>query len=456
MNIRHVLGCFIVAMLFTSTVFADTSVSMGNTPQEQAAPVEQFGAYSPVNFSSQIAVGSAVSTSMAAADPTEIAGPFVHTWSEYPSWSVFGVASEIKIRMVNGRPVLDRNGELIVDARPGYLGYVEKKWKADLVYSMKDYDPCILQYGAGQCDSTCLTNMDILAPSLGVKSVAIMPTSTSYGADAVIVRNHIKTLQDLKQVTSYMLHPSVSTFCWARNLEKRGENEYQYKVANLDPGECEKLMVQGSKDHQAICVWNPFKAVTLRGQPDCHVLADKSGPFDSSQIPGEIVDMVHMRADSLAKPGGDRAACAIIESYYLVSQLLADKSCQDEMLVALADRFFDVDPQIMGIAVRETRFYSTPEQGLSLYGGGVAFPWKKNVTNTSDLFTNNGFNPKSKEVTTDTFQDIMPRVVEFAKKYEILKGDVKLVYGSAKGKEYNVAFDPQYMKKVAERMKSGL
>ncbi len=387
-----------------------------------------------------------------AAGSEGIAGPFVHTWSEYPSWSVFGVASEVKVKMVKGKPVFDRRGgEVIVDARPGQLGYVEKKWGVDLVYSMKDYDPCILQYGAGKCDSTCLTNMDILAPSLGVKSVAIMPTSTSYGADAVIVRKWIKTVQQLKTVTSYMLHPSVSTYCFARNLEKLGENEYQYKVANLDPAQCETLMVQGEKDHQSICVWNPFKAMALKGQPDCHVL------FDSTTIPGEIVDMVHMRADSLAKPGGDRAACAIIESYYIVCQLLADKSCQDDMLVALADRFFDVDPQIMGIAVRETRFYATPEQGISLYEGGVAFPWAKEVKNTSYLFTNQGFNPKSREVTRDTFRDIMPRVVDFSKRYEILKGEVKLVYGNSKvGEDYNVLFNEKYMKMVAERMKNGL
>ena len=106
---------------------------------------------------------------------------FTLAWSEYPSWSAFGVAHEYRI----------------IDGRRGRLGPVEKKWGVDIALKEADYDTCIVLYGAGQCDAACLTNMDSLAPSLSRPSVAILPTSTSDGADACIVVNGIDSVKQL-------------------------------------------------------------------------------------------------------------------------------------------------------------------------------------------------------------------------------------------------------------------
>ncbi|MDP6892871.1 MAG: hypothetical protein QF731_06785, partial [Verrucomicrobiota bacterium] len=73
---------------------------------------------------------------------------FSLAWSEYPSWSVFGVAD------VTG----------ILNGKKGELGPVEEKWGVDIVLKEAEYDPCIGMYGAGQCDAVCITNMDILSP----------------------------------------------------------------------------------------------------------------------------------------------------------------------------------------------------------------------------------------------------------------------------------------------------
>ncbi|MEO0530408.1 MAG: hypothetical protein AAF266_07485, partial [Planctomycetota bacterium] len=95
---------------------------------------------------------------------------FSLAWSEYPSWSVFGVAHE------NG---LILKGE-------GKLGEIEKKWGVDIVLVQAEYDPCLSQYANSTVDAVCMTNMDSLAPATGRDSVAILPTSTSVGADACI------------------------------------------------------------------------------------------------------------------------------------------------------------------------------------------------------------------------------------------------------------------------------
>ena len=92
---------------------------------------------------------------------------FSLAWSEYPSWSVFGVANEVKL----------------IDGAKGKMGPIEKKWNVDIQLKEAEYDPCLSMYGSGQVDAVCITNMDVLSPSLSRASVGILPTSTSAGAE---------------------------------------------------------------------------------------------------------------------------------------------------------------------------------------------------------------------------------------------------------------------------------
>ena len=57
--------------------------------------------------------------------------------------------------------------------------------------------------------------------------------------------------------------------------------------------------------------------------------------FDSSTIPEEIIDMVVVGKDVLEKPGGEDFACAVIDTFYQLNELLADPEKGDETLVAL-------------------------------------------------------------------------------------------------------------------------
>lgn len=106
---------------------------------------------------------------------------FSLAWSEYPSWSVFGVA----------------HVQELINGEPGECGPIERAYGVDIVLKEMEYDPCISSYASGAVDAVCITNMDVLSPSLGRPSVAIMPTSTSYGADALIVP---KTITDVTQL----------------------------------------------------------------------------------------------------------------------------------------------------------------------------------------------------------------------------------------------------------------
>ncbi|HUP79173.1 MAG TPA: hypothetical protein VM260_11515, partial [Pirellula sp.] len=122
-----------------------------------------------------------------------VAPKFSLAWSEYPSWSIFGVASDVGL----------------IDGEAGKMGSIEKKHNIDIVLNLSDYDSCITLYGNSQADAVCITNIDILGPAASRKSVAIMPTSTSNGADACIAAG-IDSIDGLAGKVTRGLEKSVS------------------------------------------------------------------------------------------------------------------------------------------------------------------------------------------------------------------------------------------------------
>ncbi|MEM8874400.1 MAG: hypothetical protein AAGD32_09080 [Planctomycetota bacterium] len=270
---------------------------------------------------------------------------FTLAWSEYPSWSVFGVAEE--------------NG--FINGAEGEMGSAELAHNVDIVLKQLDYDPCLQQYGAGQLDAVCITNIDVLGIALSVPSVAVLPTSTSVGADAVIVNESVSDIAALNLTDTYGLERSVSEYMFRRVLEVRGENPDDFSFKNRDPAIAAAALQSGDDEINAIAVWNPFVLQTLKNTPGTKRL------FDSSEIPGEIIDMVVMSKASLERDGGDRAVAAIAEAFYGVADLLeGDK--RDDTLVALGARFSDLDAGEMAECLEQTQIFMTPDSAKAFFG----------------------------------------------------------------------------------------
>lgn len=332
---------------------------------------------------------------------------FTLATSEYPSWSTFIVAG--KAGLINPKA----GGE------PGSL---EKKWNVDIVLDVKDYDPCITSFGAGSCDAACLTNMDSLNPSMGRACTMIIPTSTSVGADKVIGVNFTKQRGDevkkseaigqyLANKKVYGLSKSVSEYVFVRGMEKMKISPADCTFVNLEPAPAATALQTGSNDVKVICVWNPFALQTLRTQKSADVL------WDSSIIPEEIIDGVVMANDSLKKPGGDRFACCICDTFYEVCKRMNEPKSADQTIKALGEDFSNLSTDDMKTCIKETRFYSTPEAGIKLF-------------------------------TSPEFQTTMKTVVATCEKIKVLADKSPTIgYGDAKAQ---LNFDPQYMKRSAE------
>ena len=326
---------------------------------------------------------------------------FTLAWSEYPSWSTFGVAHEVKL--INGEK--------------GQMGPIEKKWGVDIVLKEAEYDPCLSMYGSGQVDAVCITNMDVLSPSLSRPGVGILPTSTSFGADALIVTKDITDVDQLKGKKVRGLALSVSEYCFARNIEILGKDPKDFNFVNMDPGAAALAMQQKQEGFDAIIVWNPFVLDTLNKRKDTRVL------FDSTSIPGEIIDMVVVAKNSLEKPGGKEFALAVVDTYYELNKRLNAAATRDDTLIALGEKFSNLDLQSMRKVVQQTKFYATPEEGLAVYTG-------------------------------DALKETMKKVVKFCVGHGMVEKDPEMGYGAKEdAPKTSLRFDPSFMKEVASKAK---
>lgn len=396
------LSILLVLSLALATLICGCGEPAGTSANQN--PAATTGALTPADQAATAAVsqpqpGSATSTGQTA--PAVPAGPapvFSLSWSEYPSWSAFGVAGETGI----------------IDGKEGSMGEVEKKWGIDIVLKEADYEACMVMYGSGNCDAVCITNMDILNPSLSKPSVAILPTSTSHGADACIVAGTIPDAAALRGKKVYGLSKTVSEYCFVRNLEILGEKETDHLFTNMDPGAAAMAMQQSQEGYEAIVVWNPFVLETLNKRTDTKVL------FDSTSIPGEIVDMVVMGEDSLKRPGGDNFACAVAETFYRLCARMEAPDTGNDTLMALGEKFSHLNLESMKKVVEQTRFYKSAAEGLKIFNG-------------------------------EEFKSVMDRVVKFCVSHQIVDREPVIAFGAqGSGPAPNLRFDPSFMEKAAK------
>jgi NitT/TauT family transport system substrate-binding protein len=166
---------------------------------------------------------------------------------------------------------------------------IVKKWADKYgitieVTQFNDYVESINQYTAGAYDAVTLTNMDGLSiPAAGgIDTTAVIIGDFSAGNDAVILKDKTD-LADIKGQPVNLVEFSVSHYLLARALESVGMTERDVNVVNTsDP---DMVGAFQTPDVTAMVTWNPMVS-EIAGLPDAHLV------FDSSQIPGEIIDMM--------------------------------------------------------------------------------------------------------------------------------------------------------------------
>ncbi|GGE34711.1 lipid kinase [Primorskyibacter flagellatus] len=182
-------------------------------------------------------------------------------------------------------------------------GYIEssgimdkwaEKYGIDVeIVQINDYIESINQFTAGAFDGVSATNMDALSipAGSGVDSTALIVGDYSNGNDAIILKGE-GDLGSLKGKPVNLVELSVSHYLLARALDQVGMSEADLGGV-INTSDADMIAAFETDDVEAVVTWNPL-VETIMEKPEATKL------YDSSDIPGEIIDIMFVNTEVLA------------------------------------------------------------------------------------------------------------------------------------------------------------
>lgn len=195
----------------------------------------------------------------------------------------------------------------------GILQKWAKKYGIEIeMVQVNDYVESINQYTAGKFDGCVMTNMDALTiPAAGgVDSTALIVGDFSNGNDGIILKDK-KKLSDIKGQSVNLVELSVSHYLLARGLESVGLKEKDIKVVNTSDADI--VAAYSSKELTSLVTWNPQLS-------EIKAMKGASLVFDSSKIPGEIIDLMVVNTQTIKE--NPKLAKALTGAWYEVMELM--------------------------------------------------------------------------------------------------------------------------------------
>ena len=170
-----------------------------------------------------------------------------------------------------------------------------KKWAAKYGINIRltlvnDYVESVNLYTSGKYQACTMTNMDALTiPAVGgVDSTALIIGDFSNGNDGIVTKSG-KTVKELKGQKIKLVQLSVSHYLLSRALAMNGMTEREVTLVNTSDADIGSLFL--AEKTGAAVTWNPILLKVRTGK-------DVSMVFDSSKIPGEIIDMMVVRTNA--------------------------------------------------------------------------------------------------------------------------------------------------------------
>ena len=233
----------------------------------------------------------------------------------------------------------------------GILKKWADKYGIDISLTLvNDYVESINQYTAGQYDGCVMTNMDALTiPAVGgIDSTALIVGDYSNGNDGIGTRGEA-SIAELAGKNVMLVQYSVSHYLLARALDQAGrtEKDMGMKLVNVSDAEIAGLFASNPK---AIAVtWNP-PLMTIR-EAGAKII------FDSSKIPGEILDLMVVRTnapDSLKK--------ALVGAWYETMQIMSGKGKAADESIAYMAKVAGNTEQAFRSQLKTTAMYYTAKE----------------------------------------------------------------------------------------------
>lgn len=255
-------------------------------------------------------------------------------WSHYTGWEPWGYAEESGIL----KKWADKYGITIN------------------VTLVNDYIESINLYTAGEFDATTMTNMDALTiPAVGgVDSTALIVGDFSNGNDGIVIKNGT-SVADLKGRTVRLVELSVSHYMLARALDKNNLSESDLRIENTSDADIAALFV--SDPNSAVVTWNP-PLIQVRNAKGANLI------FDSSQIEGEIIDLMVVKTDV-----DERFKKALTGAWYETLNQLSSRGKSAEEAIGFMAANSGGTPAEFKAQLKTTAMFYNPADAVSFVEG---------------------------------------------------------------------------------------
>jgi NitT/TauT family transport system substrate-binding protein len=248
-----------------------------------------------------------------------------------------------------------------------YLGKsgLLKRWADKYGITIKvqrfDYAPSLDAFVAKNIDACTMTNMEALdmPAASGVPTTSILIGDYSNGNDALLVRNGLQ-IKDLAGKKLLLVQKTVSEYLFDRAMTIHGLRDQikQVRLINTSDSDIATAFIS-DVNASAVVTWKPMVS-QIQQQKGITSL------FNSSQVPGEILDLTVVRTDVLDRPdgAGQRFAKALAGAWYeLMTQMAGAGPATDKVLAAIAEGSEDtLDSYKQQLST--TKMFYTPQSAV--------------------------------------------------------------------------------------------
>jgi NitT/TauT family transport system substrate-binding protein len=222
-----------------------------------------------------------------------------------------------------------------------------------------DYAPSLDAFVARNIDACTMTNMEALdmPAASGVPTTSILIGDYSNGNDALLVRNGLQ-MQDLPGKKMLLVEKTVSEYLFDRAMTIHGLREQMKQVRMINTSDSDiATAFLSDTNTSAVVTWKPMVSQILKQKGITSL-------FNSSQIPGEILDLTVVRTDVLNRPDGSgkKFAEALAGAWY---EMLAEMNGpgSDKILAGISEGSQDTLSSYKE-QLSTTKMFYTPQSAL--------------------------------------------------------------------------------------------
>jgi NitT/TauT family transport system substrate-binding protein len=249
-------------------------------------------------------------------------------------------------------------------AKSGILRKWADKYGIAIKVQRFDYAPSLDAFVSKNIEACVMTNMEALdmPAAAGIDTTAIVVGDYSNGNDAVLVRHDLSLAQvPGKQVM--LVEKTVSQYLFERAMAINGLGAQIKKVKYLNTSDSDiaaAFITDSSKD--VVVTWKPLVSQIAKAKGVKTI-------FNSSQIPGEILDLLVVRTDVLKRPdgSGQKFAKALAGAWYEVMAQMSKPAGgeTDKVLGSIAEASQDTVPSYKEQLATTHMFY-TPQSAAQM------------------------------------------------------------------------------------------